>query len=171
MRRVSLLCSFSYSPGPPPLCSFSYSPGPLPRGQAWLTVCIWRLSSEMRRPYEFARATVYAIRMLEEIKWKPLPKCSQNIFHVGLSRNQGSGPPPSDSRSRSIPAPSFPQTQEFGPPAHFCLGSRQWDPRSDIQTQTQESSALTWRSAEGAQQKPGYPGRRENSGPSEAARR
>lgn len=29
------------------------------------SVCIWRLSSEMRRPYELARATVYAIRMLE----------------------------------------------------------------------------------------------------------
>ena len=98
-----------------PLCSFSYSPGPLPRGQAWPTVCIWRLSSEMRRPYELARATVYAIKMLEEIKWKPLPKRSQNIFHVGLFRNQESGPPPSDSRSQSIPAPSFPQSQEFGP--------------------------------------------------------
>lgn len=53
--------------------------------------------------------------MLAEIKWKPLRKRSQNIFHVGLFRKQGSGPPPSDSRSRSIPAPSFPKTQEFGP--------------------------------------------------------
>lgn len=84
----------------------------------------------------------------------------------GSLETSGLDPPPF-LQTREFVAPSPPSSliQGVRPPAPSSLGRGQRGAQiTHIQTESQASGPLTWRSAEGAQQKLGSPGRRESPG-------